>query len=105
MRKPIPATLTIDASAFAALGGSLSPETTAVLSDVRNLLIEVRDRLTSNAAIMVDGAGAEKLMGVSERTLRNHGVAAVKVGSRRMYRVETLRGWAIEREKGDEPKA
>jgi hypothetical protein len=98
MPKLIPATITIDADALAALGTSQPAETTAILADVRKLLADIRTRLNADARIMVDAGGAESLTGVCERSLRNHGVPSVKVGSRRMYRVATLKQWAAERE-------
>jgi hypothetical protein len=101
MADPIRATVLIDADALAALGTSQPAETAAILADLRKLLAEVRDRLDADARIMVDAAGAEKLTGVCERSLRNHRCPFVRIGSRRLYRIEALKAWAAQRESSD----
>jgi hypothetical protein len=91
------ATITLDTAALAALAGS--PATSnPLLEKVASLLIDVRQRLDGDARILLDAEGAERLTGLSEKTLKNHGCPFVKIGSSRRYRPEALRQWAAERE-------
>jgi hypothetical protein len=93
----IPATITLDADALAALAGS--PATpNPLLENIASLLIDVRQRLNTDARILVDGKEAGRLLGLSERTIRDAGVPCIKVGASRRYRIESLKLWSAERE-------
>lgn len=46
-----------------------------------------------------------RMMGCSAKSLQNWNVPCVKLGSRLLYRVETLRAWSAERETVGEPTA
>jgi len=92
----IPATITLDPAALAGLT-STPAEIAPLLERVARLLDEVLEHL--HEPILVDAAGAERLTGLSEKTLRNHTAPHVKIGSSRRYRPEALRKWAAERER------
>jgi len=104
MRDGFAAKLILDAEALAALrGAGASPEISQVLERVAGLLADVRTRLENDSRVLVDQREAARLMGCSAKTLENHRVPCVRIGSRRMYRPEALRQWAAGRQNANEP--
>lgn len=103
-QRSLAATLTLDANALAAIAGQ-PDDTTAMLERVGELLASVRHRLDGDARILVDAIEAGRLMGCDPKTLQNHGVPCVRIGSRRMYRPAALAEWAASREAAEMPGA
>jgi hypothetical protein len=95
----IPAKLTIDVDA---LRGS-SPDIAPLLERVAGLLADVRARMENDSRVLVDQREAGRLLSVSPKTLENHSVPCVRIGSRRMYRPEALRQWAAGRQNANDP--
>jgi len=99
----IAAQIVIDPAALAALRSGSSPDVAELLERVAGLLAEVKTRLDGDSRMLVDQVEAGRLMGCSPKTLENHGLPCVRVGSRRMYRPAALATWAAEHERRVEP--
>ena len=104
MRDGISAKLILDADAIDALrGAGTSPEISATLDRLVKLMEDVRTRLENDSRALVDQVEAARLMSCSAKTLQNHCIPHVSIGSRRMYRPEALRQWAADRESTSGP--
>jgi hypothetical protein len=99
----IPARILIDPADLATLRSASTPDIAPLLERVAGLLGDVRSRLDGDSRVLIDQIEAARLMGCSAKTLQNHGIPHVSVGSRRMYRPEALRQWAADRESTSEP--
>ena len=99
MPKTIAAQITLSDADMARLQpGSGNDE---LLREVRDVLAEVQKRLADSGEILIDAREAARRLSICARTLQNASVPFVKLGTRRLYRVESLRDFAKQMEHAD----
>jgi hypothetical protein len=87
----IPASITIDATALAALApASMPPALADTLADVRALLADCRDRLDAGSKLLLTGDEAAARLSISRRTLQDLEIPSVAIGTCRRWHVADL---------------